>query len=345
MNIKRIGIDLAKQIFQLHGVDGEEKTMLVKRLSRHQLLKHIANMPPCLIGMEACSGSHYWAREMQQLGHSVKLIAPQFVKPYVKTNKNDARDAEAICEALSRPSMRFVPIKTVYQQDVQAIHRIRQDLVEHRTAKANQIRGLLAEYGVVIGQRLDVLRRALPLLVEDSETRLTSRFKKLLLGLSEDLKTLDMRIDELDKELAREVKNNEAMRLLLTIPGIGPVTATAIVSAVGDGSQFKCGREMAAWIGLTPKQNSSGGKERLSGISKRGNAYLRSLLIQGAQSLLKWADTKDDPRSCWLVNLRNKRNPGVAAVAMANKNARIVWAVLTQKTEYRPKQAHAALAC
>jgi transposase len=286
MNIKRIGIDLAKQVFQVHGVDAQEKAVLRKQLRRAQMLDYFQKLPPCLIGMEACSSAHYWGRELQKLGHTVKLMAPQFVKPYVKSNKNDANDAEAICEAVARPTMRFVAIKTIAQQDIQAIHRIRSELIHQRTAKVNQIRGLLGEYGLVVGRRVDVLRTALPLLLEDAENGLTIDFRVLLEGLQQDLIKLDERVDELDKKIKLLANSNTEAKRLLQIPGIGPMTATALVCAIGDGKQFKRGRDLAAWLGLTPRQHSSGGKDRLLGISKRGDAYLRTLLIHGARSVL-----------------------------------------------------------
>lgn len=337
MNIKRIGIDLAKQVFQLHGVDGQEKVVLRKQLRRVQLLDYFMKLPPCLIGMEACGGAHYWARELQKLGHTVKLMAPQFVKPYVKSNKNDANDAEAICEAVVRPNMRFVAIKTIAQQDIQAIHRIRSELVQQRTAKVNQIRGLLAEYGIVVGRRVDVLRNALPQLLEDAENGLTADFRVLLDGLKQDLVTLDERVDDLDKKIKTLATSNPAAKRLQQIPGIGPIIATALICAIGDGKQFQRGRDMAAWLGLTPRQHSSGGKDRLLGISKRGDAYLRTLLIHGARSALKVAGKKDDPRSRWLQNLCSRRNKNIAAVALANKNARIAWALLSKETDYLPE--------
>ena len=336
MNIKRISIDLAKQVFQLHGVDSHEKAVLRKKLKREQMLPFFRDLPACLIGIEACSGAHYWARELQKLGHTVKLIAPQFVKPYVKANKNDANDAEAICEAVSRPNMRFVTIKTVAQQDLQACHRIRSELVQQRTAKANQIRGLLAEYGIILGQRIDVLRKALPNLLEDAENALTGDFRVLLKGLQEDLQALDERVAVMDKRIQSLANNHPASKRLLEIPGIGPITATALISAVGDGKQFKKGRDMAAWLGLTPRQHSSGGKERLLGISKHGDAYLRTLLIHGGRSVLKVAANKDDPRSRWLQSLSERRHKNIAAVAVANKNARIAWALLTKDIDYQP---------
>lgn len=337
MNIKRVGIDLAKQVFQLHGVDAQEKAVLRKQLRRAQMLDYFKKLPACLIGMEACSSAHYWGRELQRLGHTVKLMAPQFVKPYVKSNKNDANDAEAICEAVARPTMRFVAIKTIAQQDIQAVHRIRSELVQQRTAKVNQIRGLLAEYGVVVGRRVDTLRTALPLLLEDAENGLSIDFRTLLEGLQQDLTTLDGRVGDMDKKIKTLASSNADAKRLQQIPGIGPITATALVCAIGDAKQFKRGRDMAAWLGLTPRQHSSGGKDRLLGISKRGDAYLRTLLIHGARSVLKVAGQKDDPRSRWLQNLCGRRNKNIAAVALANKNARIVWALLTKEADYLPE--------
>jgi len=335
MNVKRIGIDLAKQVFQLHGVDYNEKVVLKKQLTRTKMLAYFQSLPPCLIGMEACGSAHYWARELQKLGHTVKLMAPQFVKPYVKGNKNDSNDAEAICEAVSRPNMRFVTIKTIAQQDIQAVHRIRSELVKQRTAKGNQIRGLLTEYGVVINKRIDVLRNALPSILENTENNLSFDFRILLEELREDLIVLDERVSTLTEKINVLAKSNEDAQRLQKIPGVGPMTATAIISAVGDGKQFKCGRDLAAWLGLTPRQHSSGGKERLLGISKRGDAYLRTLLIHGARAVLRVSETKTDSLNCWLQNLCNRRNKNIAAVALANKNARIIWAILTKKTNYQ----------
>ena len=310
MNIKRVGVDLAKQVFQVHGVDCQDKAVLRKRLKRDQVLKFFATLPRCLVGMEACGGSHHWARELQELGHDVKLVAPQFVKPYVKGNKNDANDAEAICEAIGRPTMRFVAVKTVAQQDLQAAHRIRSELVRQRTAKANQVRGLLAEYGIVVGRRVEALRQGLTY--------------------------LDKRAAAMDKQLHTPANDDPAAKRLQGIPGIGPITATALTCAVGDGKLFKRGRDMAAWIGLTPKQHSGGGKEKLLGISKRGDAYLRTLLIHGARSVLKVAGNKDDLRSRWLQQLCSRRNKNIAAVALANKNARVAWALLSKGLGYQP---------
>ena len=338
MNVKRIGIDLAKQVFQVHGVDSHEQTVLKKKLKREHMLGFFRDLSPCLIGLEACSSAHYWGRELQKLGHTVKLIAPQFVKPYVKANKNDANDAEAICEALSRPTMRFVAIKNIAQQDLQATHRVRSQLVNQRTEKVNQIRGLLAEYGIVVGQRIESLRKALPDVLGNGENALSGDFRALLEGLRQDLQNLDERVKELDKRIQRQADSDPGAKRLQQIPGIGPITATALVSGVGDARQFKRGRDMAAWLGLTPGQHSSGGKERLLGISKRGDAYLRTLLIHGARAVLKVAGQKDDPRSRWLQSLSERRNKNIAAVALANKNARIAWALLSKNLDYQPTE-------
>jgi transposase len=337
MNVKRVGLDLAKQVFQAHGVDSQGKAVLHKRLKRGDLLKFFATLPPCLVGMEACSGAHHWARELQKLGHSVKLIAPQFVKPYVKGNKNDANDAEAICEAVGRPHMRFVAAKTVAQQDMQAVHRVRSELIKQRTAKANQVRGLLAEYGLVVGKRVGALRRALPGLLEDADNGLSLDFRELLEGLRQDLVYLDKRVAAMDKRLHVLANTDEAAKRLQAIPGIGPVTATALVCAVGDGKGFKRGRDMAAWLGLVPRQHSSGGRDNLLGMSKRGDAYLRTLLIHGARSVLKVAGKKSDPRSLWLQNLCARRNKNIAAVALANKHARIAWVLISKGQAYSPQ--------
>lgn len=332
MKIMRIGIDLAKTVFQIHGVDTRETPVCRRQLRRNQLLEFFATLEPCLIGMEACASAHHWARKLQAMGHIVKLIAPQFVKPYVKGNKNDANDAEAICEAVGRPSMRFVPIKSIEQQDLQALHRIRSELVQQRTAKVNQIRGLLGEYGIVIGQRVASLRKALPDILEDAENGLTAYFRTLLDGLRADLVYLDEQISILDQDMQRQARKLQQLR------GIGPITATALVAAIGQNvNQFKRGRDLAAWLGLTPGQHSSGGKERLLGISKRGDAYLRTLLIHGARSVVNHVENKTDRLSVWIQALCSRRNKNVATVALANKMARLVWALLIGEADYDPE--------
>jgi transposase len=334
MNIKRIGLDIAKQVFQIHGVDRFEKVLVRKQLRRAQVLDYFKGIAPCLIGIEACGSSHYWARELSQLGHHVKLIPAQFVKPFVKGGKNDANDAEAICEAVGRPSMRFVTIKSVEQQVMQAEHRIRTRLIRARTALSNEIRGLLSEFGIAIGLGITQIRKALPMLLEDKETRLSARFKLLLSELAEELRQIDTHINEHEERLKAAAKEDDRIKRLLAIEGIGPISASALVAAVGDATQFANGRDMAAWLGLVPSQHSSGGKERLGHISKRGDTYLRTLLIHGARSVINHCEGKEDRRSQWVNQLSKRRNRNIATVALANKNARIAWAVLSRRETY-----------
>jgi transposase len=335
MKCTTLGIDLAKSVFQLHGVDERGQVVVQKRVSRGKLRETIAQLPPCLIGMEACGSAQYWARELQQLGHTVKLISPQFVKPYVKGNKNDSRDAEAICEAVARPHMRFVPLKTVESQDIQAIHRLRSRLIKERTALVNQVRGLLAERGIVIAQGITRLRTQLPVIVEDLENKLTPLSREVMRELYEQLVALDERIARADGMVQRVFTQSAACQKLAQVEGIGPVVATALVAAVGNAKEFANGRHLAAWLGLVPRQHSTGGKERLLGISKRGDRYLRTLLIHGARATVHHARRKTDARSRWILSLEERRGKNIAAVAIANKNARIAWALLTTESEYR----------
>lgn len=341
MKLIRVGVDLAKNVFQLHGVDRSEKTVWRRKLVRGDWIKALLDRiePGCEIGMEACSGAHHWARVLQAKGFTVRLIAPQFVKPYVKSNKNDANDAEAICEAMSRPSMRFVTVKTVEQQDVQAVHRVRSGLMDQRKAKANQLRGLASEYGLVAPKELLHLRSAIPRWLEDNDNGLSERFRRLLRGLWRDLQALDERVEELDREIEQIARQDPAAMRLQQVRGIGPLTATALLATVGDARQFSNGREMAASFGLTPKQNSSGGKERLLGISKRGDVYLRSLLVHGARAVIRTAQAKTDRLSIWVMRIATTRHPNIAAVALANKTARIAWAMLAKGTDYQPRAA------
>jgi transposase len=341
MKLIRVGVDLAKSVFQVHGVDRSEKAAWRRKLSRAEWIKAVQQNVPleAEIGMEACGSAHHWARQLRAFGYSVKLIAPQFVKPYVKSNKNDAADAEAICEAMSRPGMRFVSVKTVDQQDVQAAHRIRSELMDQRKAKVNQIRGLTAEYGLVAPREILHLRRAIPLWLEDQENGLSPRFRRLLTGLWDDLRVLDGRLVELDQEITTIAASDPVAKRLQQLRGVGPLIATALVATVGDASQFGNGRQMAASLGLTPKQNSSGGKERLLGISKRGDCYVRCVLIHGARSMINSAKTKTDPLSLWVLRIAATRHPNVAAVALANKTARIAWAMIRHETDYRPALA------
>ena len=337
MKLIRVGVDLAKNVFQVHGVDRQEKALWRRRLTRENWVKVLLETvePDCEIGMESCGGAHHWARKLQEKGFRVKLIAPQFVKPYVKSHKNDANDAEAICEAMGRPSMRFVTVKTVEQQDLQALHRVRAELTKQRTAKANQIRGLVAEYGLIAPKELSHLRAALPLWLDDVENGLSDRFRRLLNGLWGDLLALDARVGELDREIALIAQSDPVAKRLQQLRGVGPIIATALVAAVGNGEQFANGRQMSAAFGLTPRQHSSGGKERVLGISKRGNAYLRTVLIHGARSVIRTAKGKDDRLSQWVTRLAARRHPNVAAAALANKTARMAWAMLRNGTDYQ----------
>lgn len=334
MAVVTLGIDLAKSLFQIHGTDQKGKTVLRKRLSRKKLVPFIAQLSPCLIGMEACSGAHYWARCFTQFGHEVKLISPQFVKPYVKTNKNDSNDAEAICEAVTRPNMRFVAVKTVQQHDIQALHRIREKLVANRTALVNQTRGLLAEYGIVFPKGINHARREIPFILEDADNELTELGREFLSDLYARLIQIDKEIEHYKNRLYQICQVEPICQKLTEVPGVGPLTATCLIAAVGDINSFKNGRQFAAWIGLVPRQNSSGGKNILLGISKRGNRYLRTLLIHGARSVLGYASDKKDSQSRWITALETSRGKNIAVVAMANKTARIIWAVMAKSENY-----------
>jgi transposase len=320
MKVTTVGIDLAKNVIQVHGVEERGKAVLKKPLKRKEVAAFFANLPPCLIGMEACASAHHWARRLQSFGHTVKLMAPQFVKPYVKTNKNDAADAEAICEAVARPNMRFVPVKNGEQQAVLALHRARQGFVKARTAQANQIRGLLAEYGIILPQGIAHIAQRLPEILEDGQNDLPGAFRELLQRLGDHLKELDRQAGELEVQIQRWHREHEASKKLAQIPGIGPITASALVASIGDAKSFENGRQLAAWIGLVPRQHSSGGKQVLLGISKRGDTYLRTLLIHGARAVIRVAEGKAGYADSWLARLMGRRNKNVAAVALANKN-------------------------
>ena len=341
MKITTIGIDLAKNVFQIHGVDEHGKVGVRKQLKRADMSNYFVNLAPCLIGMEACGSSHYWARKLEGYGHTVKLMAPQFVKPYVKTNKNDMADAEAICEAVSRPNMRFVAIKSVEQQAILSVHRARQGFVKARTAQGNQIRGLLAEFGIIIPQGIRSISKQIPEILEDGENGLPGTMRNLIDRLTENLKEMDRQVKELEAKIQLWHRENAASCKLAEIPGLGPITASAIVATVGDAREFKNGRQLAAWLGLVPKQHSSGGKQTLLGISKRGDTYLRTLMIHGARAVIRFAENKEKP-NVWLGKLMARRNKNIAAVALANKNARIVWALLANNRIFRPDYTPAA---
>jgi transposase len=341
MKITTIGIDLAKIVFQIHGVDERGKVGVRKQLKRAEMLVYFANLEPCLIGMEACGSAHYWARKLEGYGHTVKLMAPQFVKPYVKTNKNDMADAEAICEAVSRPNMRFVAIKSVEQQAILSVHRARQGFVKARTAQGNQIRGLLAEFGIIIPQGIRSISKQIPEILENGENGLPGTMRNLIDRLTENLKEMDRQVKELEAKIQLWHRENAASCKLAEIPGLGPITASAIVATVGDAREFKNGRQLAAWLGLVPKQHSSGGKQTLLGISKRGDTYLRTLMIHGARAVIRFAENKAEP-NVWLGKLMARRNKNIAAVALANKNARVVWALLANNRIFRPDYTPAA---
>lgn len=328
----RIGLDIAQMVFQVHGVDEPGKSVLKKTLSRGELLNFFANTPASLIGIEACAGSHYWARELIKLGHDARLMAAQFVSPYRKSGENDANDAEAICEAVGRPNMRFVPVKSEEAQAVLAVHRAL--TVSERTALVNQVRGLLGEFGIVAGQgiaqagrllaEIGAGGRQLPLLARETVGELHDR-----------LRTLDERILAYDRKISVLAKACEPARRLMAIEGVGPVTATALVASVGNASAFKSGRQFAAWLGLTPRQNSRGGKTKLGSISKRGDVTLRTLLIHGTRSVLRLTADKTDRKSRWAEALKERACANVAAVALAAKKARIIWAMRSRGTEYQ----------
>ncbi len=335
--ITRMGIDLAKHVFQLHGVDARDHTVLRRQVSRAQLRPVLAQVPPCLIGIEACGSAHYWARELTKLGHTVRLLAPQFVAPYRKNDKNDGNDAEAICEAVGRPHMRFVPIKDVTQQAVLTVHRARQLLVAERTALVNQTRGLLAEYGLILPVGVSALRRAWGMLLETPE--LPPLAREVVADLAARLRALDERIAIYDRRVAQLARQTEPAQRLMQVPGVGPVTATALVATVGNAHAFKNGRQFAAWLGMVPRQHSSGGTRRLGRITKRGDVYLRTLLIHGARAVLYRLARGADATSRWALALKARRGFNKAVVALAAKHARIVWALLATGRPYQPAAA------
>jgi transposase len=329
--ITTVGIDLAKNVFSLHGVNAAGKTVLRRTVRRDRLVEAVASLPPCLIGMEACSGAHEWGRRFQQHGHTVKLMAPKFVAPYRKSDKNDGNDAEAVCEAVTRPSMRFVPVKSTEQQALLTLHRVRQGFVVERTAIINRLRGLMSEFGVVMALRSVTVRRQAASAAEG----LPQLARHAIGDLLEQLRLLDARIDGYDARIHEQAKLCEPARRLMQIRGIGATTALAIVATVGDGREFKNGRQFAAWIGLVPGQHSTGGKAHLGHISKRGDAYLRNLLVQGARSVLQTAASHQDRLSRWALELQQRRGYYRTLVAIANKNARIAWALLARADDLR----------
>ena len=342
MTISVLGIDIAKNTFQLHGTDSAGNPKLRKRLPRNKLAAFVANLPRCLIVMESCGGANYWARVFQSSGHSVKLISPQFVKPFVKTNKNDANDAQAIVEAASRPSMNFVPIKGVEQQDIQSIHRVRSRVVKNRTALINEIRGLCLEYGVIVAPGAAKVKRSLCSIIADGTNELTESFRECMSDLYDELVENEVRLKNLNKKIRKICQQNETCYRLLKIPGVGELTATAVVAAVPDANEFKNGRHMSAWLGLVPRQSSSGDKQVLLGISKRGDRYLRTLLIHGARAALSHHKNTETGYGRWLVERKATLSFNKAAVALANKNARIIWSMLHTGEEFNSNVQMAA---
>ena len=334
MTIVTLGLDLGKNWIHMVALDEDGRIALRRRVRRDRLLAQLGNMATCLIGMEACCGAHYLGRALEAQGHTVRLMPPQYVKPFVKSNKNDYRDAEASAEAVQRPTMRFVPLKSEAQLDLQIIHRVRQRLVRCRTALINQLRAVLLERGITVPQRRRVLEKQLPGILSDEHNGLSPRIRHLIEDVRVEWRELDIRIDAFDTELTAIAKRDDACRRLCEISGIGPLNATALVAAVGNGAVFDKGRDMAAWLGLVPRDYSTGGKQRLLGISKRGNKYLRTLLIHGARAALPYLAERQDALGSWLRALLARAHRTVVVVALANKLARIAWAVLTGKSRY-----------
>jgi len=342
MKVSRIGLDIAKMCFQVHGVDKRGKEVFSRKLRRNQVIPFFVNLPPCLVGIEACGGAHNWAREIEGLdaGHTVRLISPRHVKPFVVNNKTDAADAKAICEVVGRPDTRFVNIKTVAQQDLTAWHRIRERKVRERTALANQIRGLLGELGIVIAQGINHVRNELHPIIDNLNNKLSMMAKDYLSELYTELLECDEAIKRYESRILVSAKSNEACCRIQKIPGIGPITATAIVDHFGSAKHFKNGRAFAACLGMTPREHSSGGKQKLLGITKRGNSYIRYLLIQGARTALRYAllrpDADSSSRLQWIRGVCSRKNKHIAVVALANKTARIIWALLSSGETYQP---------
>jgi transposase len=335
MTIAILGIDLAKRVFQLHGVDGHGRALVSKRVSRAKLVEVVVQLAPRVVAIEACGGAHYWGRRFRDLGLEVRLLHAKFVRPFVNSAKNDARDAEAICEAALRPTMRFVPLKSQEQLDIQARHRVREQLVRWRTRLINQVRGLLAERGIVLPQGAWRLRGEATAVLDDPASGLTTLGVELFRGLLDQLRELEGRIAALDRRIVRICRASELCRRLAALPGVGPIIATALVAGVGDARQFRCGRDLAAWIGLVPRQHSSGGRPKLLGSGGGGNRYLRKQLIQGARSVLPRLGSKDDGRSRWLKAVLERRGSNRAVVALANKTARIAWVLMARGEAYR----------
>jgi transposase len=343
MQVNTIGLDLAKQVFQVHGIDTDGAVVLRRRLQRSEVVKFFSTLPGCLVGMEACATAHHWARELSILGHEVRLIPPSYVKPYVKRGKTDAADAEAICEAVSRPSMRFVPLKSAEQQSALMLHRSRDLLVRQRTMLVNAVRGHFAEFGIVAPQGIRRVGELAALLIEEDTTTLPPLARQALRALLAQLQALDEQITKLEAAIVASHRDNEASRRLASIPGVGPITASAIVASIADARQFKSARHFAAWLGLTPRSHSTGGKERLGGISKQGDPYLRRLLVTGATCVIRYARKKAPGEGGWVRALLTRRPARLVSVALANKMARIVWALLVRGNTYQAPAVSVAM--
>jgi transposase len=334
-HITTIGLDLAKSVFQVHGIDHEGQAVLRKKLRRGHVLKFFGTLPPCLVGMEACGSAHYWARELSAQGHQVRLIPPQYVRPFVKTNKHDAADAEAIAEALVRPTMRFAPIKSADQQAVLMLHRSRELLVKQRTMLINAVRGHCSELGVTASQGASRVTDLIEMIEDPDDVRLPAFAREALGVLIAQLQTVKEAIRSLERKLQEWHRSQEVSQRLTTIPGVGVITATALVATIGDGSQFKSGRHLSAWLGLVPRQHSSGGKSRLGRISKRGDGYIRRLLVHGSRTVLRWQRAAPQKSVPWIGELLTRRPTNVVLVAMANKTARTVWAMMRDQQTFK----------
>lgn len=342
--VSTIGLDIAKNVFQVHGIDEAGQVVVRRQLRRRQVLKFFAKLPPCLVGIEACGTAHHWARELRQLGHEVKLMPARYVKPYVKRNKNDAADAEAICEAVTRPTMRFVPIKTEEQQSVLMVHRTRDLLMRQRTMLINAIRSHLAEFGIVAGVGRNGIEKLLTLIAEGEDNRVPPAARDCLVALAAQLDLTKRQILEADRWVLAWHRNNGLSKRLEAIPSVGPLIASALVASIPNAHVFRSGRDMSAWIGIVPKQTGTGGKQRLGSISKAGNRYLRKLLFIGALAVIKRAKLLGHSRHPWLMSLIERRSVKIAAIALANKVVRIAWAMMARKEPYRASQPVAAQA-
>ena len=332
--VSTIGLDIAKSVFQVHGVDVDGTVVIRKRLSRAKVLEFFSTLPSCLVGIEACPSAHHWSRELQALGHTVRLMPPSYVKAYLKRSKNDANDAAAICEAVTRPSMRFVPTKSQQQQSGLMLHRSRQLLVRQRTMLSNAIRGHLAELGIISAKGRNGTTELFKIIADEKDGRIPAAARFSLEVLARQHAAIAAEIGAVDKRIHAWHRSSEESRRLEQIPGVGPIVATALVSEVGDWKEFSSGRSLAAWIGLVPRQHSSGGKERLGRISKQGNRYLRWLLVAGAMAVIRYA-RQHGTRRLWLVRIMERRPIKVAAVALANKIARIAWAMMVRAEPFR----------